>query len=50
MLAFVTPGMTEIDSDLDGVADCLDQCPGDATKTLFGACGCGCHGSIESLT
>lgn len=37
-------GFTEIDSDLDGVADCLDQCPSDATKTLLGSCGCGCHG------
>ncbi len=34
-------GLTEIDSDLDGVSDCLDQCPGDATKTSLGTCGCG---------
>lgn len=29
------------DSDGDGVADCLDECPLDAAKTVVGICGCG---------
>src|SRR5262249_29782787 len=29
------------DTDRDGVEDCLDGCPFDATKLAPGACGCG---------
>ncbi|SPD75628.1 exported hypothetical protein [uncultured Desulfobacterium sp.] len=34
-------GIADIDTDADGIADCLDQCPNDANKTEPGACGCG---------
>jgi hypothetical protein len=30
-----------MDSDMDGVADCLDKCPLDANKVEEGICGCG---------
>jgi hypothetical protein len=33
-------GMSDIDSDYDGVADCHDLCPGDPSKTAPGTCGC----------
>ena len=29
------------DSDLDGIPDCLDECPLDANRTTAGVCGCG---------
>jgi len=29
------------DTDRDGVLDCLDGCPSDATKVVRGVCGCG---------
>jgi hypothetical protein len=34
-------GIADLDSDLDGVADCLDGCPEDPEKTAPGQCGCG---------
>ena len=34
-------GITEIDSDLDGVLDCIDRCPTDPLKTEPGLSGCG---------
>ncbi|HOW73721.1 MAG TPA: thrombospondin type 3 repeat-containing protein [Phycisphaerae bacterium] len=34
-------GVPDIDSDGDGVLDCLDSCPNDPGKTLAGQCGCG---------
>ena len=30
-----------MDSDGDGVADCIDQCPLDPNKVFIGSCGCG---------
>jgi hypothetical protein len=30
-----------VDADRDGSPDCEDGCPGDATKTAAGTCGCG---------
>ena len=35
------PRLPDTDTDLDGVPDCVDQCPNDANKILIGACGCG---------
>ncbi|CAE7355974.1 agaA33 [Symbiodinium natans] len=35
------PRIPETDTDLDGVPDCIDQCPSDANKVLIGGCGCG---------
>ena len=29
------------DSDMDGVPDCLDECPFDPNRTAVGVCGCG---------
>ena len=29
------------DSDMDGVPDCLDECPFDSNRTTVGVCGCG---------
>ena len=46
----IPTGLTEIDSDLDGVSDCLDQCPADSTKTSLGACGCGKLGGTSFCT
>jgi hypothetical protein len=34
-------GVSDIDSDGDGIPDCIDPCPFDATKTSPGVCGCG---------
>jgi hypothetical protein len=34
-------GQPDLDSDLDGTADCQDGCPRDANKTAAGMCGCG---------
>ncbi len=34
-------GVPDIDSDNDGVPDCVDGCPEDANKTSSGTCGCG---------
>ncbi len=34
-------GVTDLDSDDDGTADCNDACPEDAGKAGPGACGCG---------
>ncbi len=34
-------GVPDIDSDGDGVLDCLDGCPDDPTRTAPGPCGCG---------
>ena len=39
--------MTDVDSDNDGVADCLDNCPADPLKQQPGACGCG-HKDTDS--
>ena len=33
--------VSDVDSDSDGVADCVDGCPDDETKTSPGECGCG---------
>lgn len=33
--------LVRADSDGDGVNDCVDGCPSDATKTAPGVCGCG---------
>ena len=34
-------GVSDIDTDTDGTADCDDLCPQDPAKTAPGACGCG---------
>ncbi len=34
-------GVSDVDTDNDGTADCNDQCPTDPAKVNFGACGCG---------
>ena len=34
-------GVADIDTDGDGLVDCLDWCPLDPNKTLPGYCGCG---------
>src|SRR6185295_11059889 len=34
-------GIPDIDSDDDGVPDCIDGCPQDPHKNSPGACGCG---------
>ncbi len=34
-------GVPDTDSDGDGVANCVDQCPLDRTKVTPGTCGCG---------
>ncbi len=34
-------GVSDIDSDGDGIADCNDLCPGDSDKSAPGICGCG---------
>lgn len=34
-------GISDTDSDGDGLPDCQDQCPADKTKTSPGICGCG---------
>jgi hypothetical protein len=34
-------GVSDVDSDGDGTADCLDQCPQDPNKIETGICGCG---------
>ena len=34
-------GKSELDSDGDGMPNCLDVCPGDANKIDVGLCGCG---------
>ena len=34
-------GISDTDSDGDGVADCNDECPNDPTKIAPGECGCG---------
>jgi hypothetical protein len=31
----------DTDSDSDGTADCIDNCPDDACKVEEGVCGCG---------
>ena len=33
--------LPDTDADLDGVPDCIDQCPNDANKVFIGICGCG---------
>jgi hypothetical protein len=38
---FLMFGPTEVDTDLDGYADCIDQCPNDNSKQHLGVCGCG---------
>ncbi len=34
-------GVSEVDTDGDGVRDCTDRCPSDPKKTDPGSCGCG---------
>ena len=34
-------GISDIDSDEDGIPDCNDSCPNDPNKTDHGICGCG---------
>jgi len=34
-------GCGDIDTDLDGAADCEEECPADSLKTYPGLCGCG---------
>ena len=34
-------GVADIDTDGDGVPDCIDECPGDEGKKYPGTCGCG---------
>lgn len=34
-------GVSDVDSDGDGVLDCLDSCPSDPAKTAPSFCGCG---------
>ncbi|MBS1936402.1 MAG: hypothetical protein JSS84_01140, partial [Bacteroidetes bacterium] len=34
-------GIPDVDTDGDGVMDCIDGCPTDPNKTAPGACGCG---------
>lgn len=34
-------GVSDADSDSDGLADCLDGCPSDPAKIAPGVCGCG---------
>lgn len=36
-----SPRLSDVDTDLDGVPDCIDQCPNDFNKVFVGACGCG---------
>ncbi len=33
-------GLSDMDSDEDGTADCKDECPYDTAKTSVGVCGC----------
>lgn len=35
------PGEPDVDTDGDGVRDCIDGCPNDINKTEPGVCGCG---------
>ena len=35
------------DSDEDGTADCVDECPKDPKKTSAGLCGCGKEDSVR---
>ena len=35
------PDRCDVDSDLDGVVDCMDECPANPAYTIAGACGCG---------
>lgn len=37
----VTSGACQIDTDADGIVDCLDECPNDPLKSVMGQCGCG---------
>lgn len=34
-------GIPDTDSDMDGIADCIDGCPNDPNKLTPGQCGCG---------
>lgn len=34
-------GVPDVDSDQDGVMDCVDECPADPNKMKSGICGCG---------
>ena len=40
-------GIEDADSDGDGVSDCLDGCPMNATKTFAGTCGCDAPEDID---
>jgi hypothetical protein len=41
LTAYCSTCALNLDSDLDGVQDCIDGCPNDPHKTSPGVCGCG---------
>ncbi len=42
-------GLPDVDTDADGVLDCLDKCSDDPDKVIPGICGCNVSDSAENL-